>query len=91
MIADAECVSVPELLTATAAALGTSVRLIAVPVRLLELGGRIVGKRAKVERLVGTLEVDTASFTAATGWRPRHTLAEGLAVTARWWRLRHSI
>ena len=45
-----------------------------------ELGGRLIGQSAKVTRLVGTLEVDTSSFTAATGWRPRNTLAEGLAV-----------
>jgi UDP-glucose 4-epimerase len=91
LIADAQSVSIPELLAATAAALGTTLRLVAVPVWLLELGGRIVGQAAKVERLVGTLEADTTSFTIATGWRPRHTLADGLAATARWWRLRHSI
>ena len=90
-VADAESPSVPELLTATAAALGTELHLMAVPAWILEWGGRVVGLRAKVERLVGTLEVDTASFRAATGWRPPHTLADGLAATARWWKLRHSI
>jgi UDP-glucose 4-epimerase len=67
------------------------VRITAVPVWLLRCGGRILGKRAQVERLVGTLEVDTASFTAATGWRARHSLVDGLAATAGWWRMRHSI
>ena len=78
-------------MTAAGAALGTPVRMSAVPVRLLEFGGRILGKRSQVERLVGTLEVDTASFTAATGWRARHALVDGLAATAAWWRMRHSI
>jgi nucleoside-diphosphate-sugar epimerase len=91
LIADAHSVSTPELLAATAAALGMTLRLVPVPVWLLELGGRIAGKRADVGRFVGTLEADTTSFTVATGWRPRHTLADGLAATARWWRLRHSI
>jgi nucleoside-diphosphate-sugar epimerase len=90
-VADAECPSVPELLTATGAALGVPVHLTAVPVWLLEFGGRVAGQRAKVVRLAGTLEVDASSFTNATGWRPRHSLAEGLAATARWWRMRHSI
>ena len=90
-IADAECVSVPELLNAIGLALGKPIRLKAVPVGLLKLGGRLLGKRALVERLVGTLEVDASTFCAATGWTPRHALAGGLAATAGGWRTRHSI
>jgi UDP-glucose 4-epimerase len=90
-VADAVSVSVPELLEAIGLALGIPVRLKAVPVGLLEIGGRLVGRRALVERLVGTLEVDASTFSDATGWRPGHSLADGLAVTAGWWRLRHSI
>jgi len=91
LIADAGSVSVPELLAATGEALGTTVRLVAVPAWLLDFGATLVGKHAEFERLAGTLEVDTGSFTTATGWQPRHPLADGLAATARWWRLRHSI
>jgi len=29
------------------------------------------GHRAEAERLIASLEVDTSSFTRATGWRPR--------------------
>jgi nucleoside-diphosphate-sugar epimerase len=90
-VADAESVSVPALLIAVGEALGNPVRLKAVPLRLLKLAGRITGRRALIERLVGTLEADPTSFIDATGWRPRHALAEGLDATARWWRLRHSI
>jgi nucleoside-diphosphate-sugar epimerase len=90
-VADAESVSVPQLVIAAGVALGTPARLTAIPVRLLEWGGRVIGQAAKVGRLVGTLEVDTSSFTAATGWAPRHALADGLAATAAWWRIRHSM
>jgi UDP-glucose 4-epimerase len=90
-VADAECPSVPELLVAAGAALGRPVHLFPVPVWLLRFGGRIAGQSAKVARLTGTLEVDTSSFAVATGWQPGCTLAEGLAETARWWRMRHSI
>ncbi len=90
-VTDAESVSVPALVTAVGAALGVPVRLKAVPVRLLAFAGQITGRRALIERLVGTLEADPTSFIDATGWRPRHSLAEGLDATARWWRLRHSI
>jgi len=90
-VADAQSVAVPELVAAVGAALGIPARLVPVPVWLLELGGRLLGRRALVERLAGSLQVDAASFTAATGWRPRHDLAQGLAATAAWWRLRHAI
>jgi nucleoside-diphosphate-sugar epimerase len=89
-VADAESVSVPELLNAIGLALGTPARLKAVPAGLLEIGGRLLGRRALVERLVGTLEVDASTFSDATGWRPRHSLADGLAATAGRWRTRHS-
>lgn len=90
-VADAESVAVPELASACGEALGIPARLPAIPVWLLELGGWLTGRHARVARLVGTLEVDASSFTAATGWRPRHRLEEGLAATAAWWRLRHAI
>jgi UDP-glucose 4-epimerase len=90
-ITDAESVSVPTLVTAVGKALGIPVRLKAVPLRLLAFAGQVTGRRALIERLVGTLEADPTSFIDATGWRPRHSLAEGLNATARWWRLRHSI
>ena len=90
-VADAESVSTPGLLTAAGIALDAPARLIAVPVALLELIGAISGRAATVRRLIATLEVDSSSFTAATGWRPRHSLADGLAATASWWRMRHSI
>ena len=78
-------------MTAAGIALGTAARLVAVPVWLLELTGAMSGKTAKVQRLVGTLEVDSSAFTAMTGWLPRHQLADGLAATASWWKMRHSI
>jgi nucleoside-diphosphate-sugar epimerase len=90
-VADEENVSVPELTRAIAASLGVDARLRRVPVPLLRLAGMLSGRRATIDRLTSSLEVDTSSFMAATGWRPRHSLAHGLVATARWWRLRHSI
>ena len=90
-VADAQSVAVPQLARACGEALGVPARLPPVPVWLLEVGGWVLGRRTQVARLVGTLEVDSSSFTAATGWRPRYRLEEGLAATAAWWRMRHAI
>ena len=70
-VADAQSVSTPALVRAIARALQTSPRLVPVPVPLLRLAGSAVGQRAAIERLTAWLEVDTASFAAATPWRPR--------------------
>jgi nucleoside-diphosphate-sugar epimerase len=70
-VADAQSVSTPALVRAIARALQTSPRLVPVPVPLLRLAGSVVGQRAAIERLTASLEVDTASFAAATPWRPR--------------------
>jgi nucleoside-diphosphate-sugar epimerase len=90
-VTDAESVSVPALVTAVGKALGNPVRLKTVPVRLLQFAGQITGRKALVDRLLGTLEADPTSFRDATGWQPRYALADGLEVTARWWKLHHSI
>ena len=38
------------------------------------------------DRLVGSLTVDDARFRAEYAWRPRFSVDEGLAITARWFR-----
>ncbi|CAG0950028.1 UDP-glucose 4-epimerase [Burkholderiales bacterium] len=82
-VADADPVSTPALVRAIARALGRPVPLAFVPVPLLRFAGRITGRGADVDRLAGTLEVDASSFTAATGWRPVHSLDDEFARIAR--------
>jgi nucleoside-diphosphate-sugar epimerase len=90
-VADAESVAVPDLARAIGDALGMPARLWPIPVSMLRLAGALLGRQAAVRRLAGSLEVDASSFAAATGWRPRRSLQEGLAATAGWWRARHAI
>ena len=89
-VTDAQSVSVPELTRAIAVSLGVEARLHRIPVPLLRMAGFLSGRSATIDRLTSSLEADMSSFVEATGWRPRHTLAEGLAATARWWRIRHA-
>ena len=78
-VADAAPVSTPSLVRGIARALGRPVPLAYVPVPLLKLAGLVIGRGAEIDRLTGSLEVDTASFTAATGWRPAHALDDEIA------------
>jgi UDP-glucose 4-epimerase len=90
-LADASPVTVPELVRALARALGVDARVLALPVPLLELAGRLSGRAAVIRRLTTPLVVDASGFAAATGWAPAATLEQGLADTVRWWRGRHAL
>lgn len=69
-VADADSVSTPRLVEAIAQALGRSAKLYAIPVPLLRLAAALVGRRGEIARLVDSLEVDSSSLVASTGWRP---------------------
>jgi len=70
-VADRDAVSTPQLVRAIAAALGVAPRLLDVPVGVLRFAATLAGQRDAIERLTGSLEVDTSSLTSATGWSPR--------------------
>ena len=75
-------VSTPELIRAVARALGRPAHLLAVPVWMLEAAGTLLGKRAAVARLTGSLFVDSSVIRSRLGWVPPFTLEQGLAATA---------
>lgn len=79
LIDDGEPVSTPELIRAVACAMGRPVRLLAVPVGVLELMGALLGKRAAVARLTGSLHVDSSFIRSRLGWAPPYSMASGLA------------
>jgi nucleoside-diphosphate-sugar epimerase len=83
LLADAETVSTPDLVRAMAKALCVEPRLFAVAPGLLRFAGACVARAPMVERLVGSLEVDTAAFRSRFGWTPPIPLADGLAAAMR--------
>lgn len=90
-VADAESVSTSELVLRLTRALGVAPRLFHVPAFAMRAGGMLLGKRASLARLLGTLEVDAGRFRELARWVPPFTVDEGLAATAAWWKLRHSL
>jgi nucleoside-diphosphate-sugar epimerase len=78
-VADAESVSTPQLVRAIAEAQQVETNLAYVPAPLLRLAGVLTGRRAAIERLASSLEVDARSFCNASGWQPRRTLEDELA------------
>jgi len=85
LLDDGVPVSTPELIRALARAMGRSTHLLAVPVGVLELAGALLGKRAAVARLTGSLFVDSTAIHSRLGWVPPYTLQQGLAATVAGW------
>ncbi|CAN0617645.1 UDP-glucose 4-epimerase [Burkholderia multivorans] len=90
MIADDEDVSTPELIERIGNAMGRPARLVPVPPALLRAVGRLCGKSPQVERLLGSLTVDTAPAHGELGWHAPYSLSDGLAATASWY-IRHCV
>lgn len=82
--------STPGLVRAIARALGVTPHLWRCPPRLLNLAGRLGGRAAAVERLAGSLVVESDSIGAALGWRPATTFECELQATADWYRRRRA-
>jgi len=78
LVSDGEDLSTPELIRAIAAAMDGHARLIPVPPALLRLAGRLTGRSAAVDRLLGSLVIDASRIRAQLGWSPRHNLREAL-------------
>ena len=89
-VADAETVSTSELVERLARILQVRLRSFRVPASALRGMSALVGRRADASRLLGSLEVDSTRFRELANWSPPHSLDEGLAATAAWWKLRHT-
>ena len=90
-IADAKSVSTPELIRRIARALDVPARLYPAPRLLLRVGALVAGRRRAASRLLGSLEIDASRFCELAHWVAPATIDDGLAATAAWWRLRHTL
>lgn len=78
MVSDGHDVSSGQLVSELAHAAGVRPHLWAVPPWALELGGALIGKRAAVQRLCSSLQVDISKARSMLMWRPPVSLSEGL-------------
>jgi nucleoside-diphosphate-sugar epimerase len=81
LVADGEDFSTPELLQRIGLALGKPMRLLPIPSGLLQLAAGMLGKRAMVQRLCGSLQVDISKARELLDWTPPLSVDEGLRRT----------
>ena len=82
LISDGEDVSTTELLQKVAKAFGKKALLLAVPVSLMTLSAKLLGKGDVANRLFGSLQVDSSEARELLGWEPVITMDEQLNKTA---------
>ncbi len=85
LVSDGEDISTPELIRAIASALGIRPKMFPCPATLLTIGAALLGKSREVDRLIGSLQVDSSRIRAELAWQPRISLAQGLEQTAQWY------
>jgi nucleoside-diphosphate-sugar epimerase len=88
LVSDGEDASTPELIREVAYALDKPARLLPFPASLMRLAGRLTGKSEAVDRLLGSLVVDSSKIRRELGWKPPYTMEEGLRETGEWFKRR---
>jgi nucleoside-diphosphate-sugar epimerase len=86
LVSDGEDVSTPELIRRLGQAMQRTVRLLNVPVPLLQICAAIVGRKHEFASLCGSLTLDIAPTRERLGWSPLLSIDEALARTAAWYR-----
>ena len=81
LVSDGEDVSTAELLRQVGEAMGQPARLFSCSPTLLRLAGRLIGKSEQLDRLLGSLQVDSSKIRREFGWVPPVSFAEGIKKT----------
>jgi len=86
LLSDGQDASTTQLVTSLAQALGKQTRMFPVSERLLRSVAGVVGKSSVVDRLFGSLHLDSTKIHRELGWSPPFTLQDGLQATAKWYK-----
>ena len=86
LVSDGEDITTPHMIETLASMIKRPARLWPVPVAWLRGVGRIMGKAAMIDRLTGSLAVDSSKFRNQLQWSPPYTLDAGLRATMEWYR-----
>lgn len=84
LVSDGEDLSTPDLIRRFASALGMAAPLWPLPLWVLRFIGQAVGKTDVIDRLIGSLQVDSSKIRRQLDWDPPYSVDQGLAETAVW-------
>jgi len=78
-------ISTPELIRRLSTAMDRRPRLWSIAPAMLAAVGRLSGQGAAIDRLIGSLRVDSSLIRTRLGWSPPVALGDGLSDVARWY------
>lgn len=78
LASDGETVSMNEFCNAIASGLGKKIVQIPIPPSIMYFGGKLTGKSAIVEQLIGDLEVDSSNASKVLDWVPPMTMKQAM-------------
>lgn len=80
LASEGNTVSIKEFTNEIAKGLGKKVYQLPIPVTLMRITGKLLGKSAMIEQLVGNFQVDSSDLRKVLGWTPPYTMEESMAL-----------
>ena len=78
LVSDGEDLSIPNLINYLAVSMGRRARLFPFPIFLLKFLSSIFGRREEINRLIGSLRIDTSYTKEKLNWTPPISVEEGI-------------
>lgn len=88
LVSDSDDLSMSDLIVKLSKMMDKKVRLLNIPLSLITLASRIIGKSSAIEQLASPLIVDSSLIRRELDWRPAFSTDEGLNATVDWYRNR---
>lgn len=85
LVADENSFSLAQLLHLIAQLMNIKIKLMPIPVGVMEFIFRILGKKNLNQRLFSSLEIDHNKIKSQLGWNPPVSSEEGLKETVKWY------
>lgn len=87
-VSDDHDVSTTDLLQMIATSMDKRARLVKIPLTVLRLGSRLIGKPRAYDGLCGSFQLDISQTKQKLGWRPPFSLQDEIAATVAWFQSR---